>query len=191
VRERIGYAIAVLAAGAALIVNAVAGDGPTGAEREARDIGAATQRMGQRWDSEQIDDVRRGIDGVASQASACDARRSTTLDALLGAVERGGAPALDPSVEDLVSVRAVDGVLRRGVRARLRDHAEFMRVQRSPCDPASKADRKILKRHRERRGDINAAAARLRDLGVSGATAARFADPALPVQDRFEEVARR
>ena len=83
--------------------------------------------MGQRWDSEQIDDVRRAVADIsAAAAAACAARRSATSVALL-AGDRAGrrSGARDATWPSWSTVHAVDGALRRGVRARLRDHREL------------------------------------------------------------------
>lgn len=190
-RERIGYLIATAAVAAAFAINALAGDEPTGTEKEAQDIASATQRMGQRWDSEQIDDVRRAIKDVDEAAASCNARSSATTVALLAAIERAGAPVLDPWVEELVEIRAVDGVLRRGVRARLRDHQEFKGRPSDPCVIAVRSARKVLKRHREREIVIARAAERLVELGENRSTADRFANPELPLRGQIVAAQRR
>jgi hypothetical protein len=191
VRERIGYLIAAAAIGLAVIVNAVAPDDPTGTEKEAQDIASATQRMGQRWDSEQIDDVRRAIKDVDEAATRCNARASATTVALLAAIERAGDPVLTNWVDELVEIGAIDGVLRRGVRARLRDHREFKARPSDPCVIAVRSARKVLKRHREREIVIARAAERLVELGESRDTADRFANPELPLREQIGAAARR
>jgi hypothetical protein len=187
VRERIGYLLAVLAAAAAVGINALASESVTGAEREARDIGSVTREMGTRWDSEHLDDARTAIARIRSEEAGCRSKRATRTVAVLSALETAGGDAVDQWVKGLVDVHAVDGVLRRGVRARLRDHDELASITRFPCEP-SDHDRKIVRRHRQRSIAIFRAAARLKELGVSTDTANRFADPALPVRGLRDQV---
>ena len=186
-RERIGYLLALAAVGAAVAINAVASNEVTGAEREARDIGSATREMATRWDSEHLDDARTALARIHSEAAGCRSRRATRTVAALSALETAGGDAIDNWVKALVDVHAVDGALRRGVRARLRDHDELAAVVRSPCAPSAK-DRKIVRRHRQRSIAIFRASVRMKELGVSPETANRFADPALPVRELRNQV---
>jgi hypothetical protein len=182
VRERIGYLMAILAVAAAVGIDALASNEPTAAEREARDIAAATRHMATRWDSEYADDARAAPAQVRSEAMHCRSRRATRTLAVLTALENAGGGALDGFARELVDVHASDGVLRRGVRARVRDHKELAAITRYPCTP-SKRERKLVRRHRERELTILRAAARLKELGIDPQIANRFADPALPVRE--------
>ena len=186
-RERIGYLLALVAVGAAVAINAVASNEVTGAEREARDIGSATRDMSTRWDSEHLDDARAALTRIHSEAAGCRTKRATRTVAVLSALETAGGDSIDTWVKALVDVHAVDGVLRRGVRARLRDHDELSAITRDPCTPSDR-DRKVVRRHRQRSIAIFRAAIRLKELGVSPETANRFADPALPVRELRNEV---
>jgi vacuolar-type H+-ATPase subunit H len=187
VRERIGYALAFLAVGAAVAINALASNPISYAEREARVIASATRTMATRWDSEHLDDARTALERIRSEAASCRSKRATRTVAVLTALETAGGDAINDWVKQLVDLHAGDGALRRGIRARVRDHDELVAITRYPCSPSRK-DRNIVRRHRQRSIAILRAAVRLKELGVSTDTANRFADPALPVRELRNQV---